>query len=62
ESEARTAQARAAEEWSNGERERIAKIKVEMAAERQAAIEERDAYWQAQMPGMSSISDSSGIR
>ena len=60
--EARTALARSAEEWGNGERERIAKIKVKMAAERKAAIEERDAYWQAQMPGMSGIPDSSGIR
>jgi hypothetical protein len=59
--ESRAAHARAAEDWANAERERMAKIKVEMAAEKQAAIQERDAYWQGKLPGSARVPEGSGV-
>jgi hypothetical protein len=45
--EFQTLLARAADDWADAERERTAKIRVELDTERRAAVEERDAYWQA---------------
>lgn len=41
--------AAAREEWADEERKRLAKVKVDMSLQRRAAVEERDAYWQAEL-------------
>lgn len=41
--------AAAREEWADEERKRLAKVKVDMSLQRRAAVDERDAYWQAEI-------------